>query len=178
MSQLTHAVRRGPRRVRLTVWIILLLLAAFALVWIGRASAEKGRASGPAAVSKTVTTVTSKADAIDLTDLPCTTSPNFVNMPNTGVNFKSGGNGSRSVIVLFQGSWTIENHAFIRLLIDGVVQSGPTSVGVGEREQADTHGFNFVSDPLPPGQHFAFIQWASSSGQACVEERSLIVLHK
>ena len=72
---------------------------------------------------------------------------------------------------------------FVRLVIDGVLQSGPNAVAVDHRPSAapfafETHGFNFVSDPVTPGTHFLAIQWRTSGGQGCIHNRSLIVLHK
>jgi hypothetical protein len=46
-------------------------------------------------------------------------------------------------------------------------------------DEVETHGFNFVSDPLAPGTHTATIQWRDNGlGPFCATERSLIVLHK
>jgi hypothetical protein len=46
-------------------------------------------------------------------------------------------------------------------------------------DSASTHGFNFLSDLLAPGLHVARIQWRSVFGTtACVQDRSLIVMHK
>ncbi len=187
MSQFTHAFRRSPSRGRLAACALVVPLAASALVWVGRVSAaESGRS--PAAVSKSVSNVpTAKADALDATNTICTVSPNFNDMPGTSKKFSLGGSQSRPVIVLFQGEWfsnTEGSAAFIQLAIDGKVQSGPSSVVVahrpfGEPQQTESHGFNFVSDPLVPGTHTATIQWADNGqGPYCVRVRSLIVLHK
>jgi hypothetical protein len=187
MSQLTHAVRRSPRRARLTACAVLIALAALTLVWIGRASAEKGGANSPAAVSKSVSTLASKADAVDAIGGVCTQSAVYADMPGMLVSFKLGGTASRAVIVLFQGEWEAINSgssAEIRLTIDNVIQSGPTDVGADRRafdasDETETHGFNFISDPVTPGLHVARIQWRSPrASQACTFARSLIVLHK
>jgi len=187
MSQFTHAFRRGPSRGRLAACALVVPLAASALVWVGRVSAAEGGRS-PASISKSVSNIpTAKADAIDATNTICTVSPNFNDMPGTSKRFSFGGSQSRSVIALFQGEWfsnTEGSAAFIQLAIDGKVQSGPSSVVVahrpfGEPQQTESHGFNFVSDPLAPGMHTATIQWADNgAGPYCVRVRSLIVLHK
>lgn len=128
----------------------------------------------------------SKADAVDATANVCTVSSQFSEMPGMLVSFRLAGNAPRAVIVLFQGAWDGLNPgviASIRLTIDGVAQSGPADVRVehrGESNEAETHGFNFVSDPVAPGLHVARIQWrAGGQGtQGCVADRSLIVMHK
>lgn len=44
----------------------------------------------------------------------------------------------------------------------------------------ESHGFNFVSDPVAAGTtHTATIQWSGQNARSgCVSDRSLIVLHK
>lgn len=187
MSQLEHAVRRSKPRAWLAGYALLVTLAtALALVRIGGAGADEGGPS-PAAVSKSASTVTSKADAVDAVDLQCTSSPQFNDMPGMLVSFRLGGNASRAVIVLFQGEFGINategTALFIRLTIDGSPQSGPNDVIADQRPggsapAAETHGFNFLSDPLSPGLHVARIQWRTNTLQDCVRARSLIVLHK
>jgi hypothetical protein len=187
MSQVAQAIHRRPRLVRL-VYAALFVLIAPTLIWIGRSSAGPAGPAHSGAVSKTVANVpTGKADAIDRTDIPCTVSPNYTDMPATSVTFKLGGTAPRPVLVLMEGQWFLPNDGVtirIRLLIDGVVQSGPTDVLVAERPAGvalidGTHGFNFVSDPLVPGTHTAKIQWHDNGVNfGCVTNRSLIVLHK
>ena len=188
MSNLAHSIRRTPRRAKVAVCALSLVLP-LALVWIGHASAEKGAPSRAADVSKSISTITNKADGADATDLPCTVSPQFNDMPGMLVSFRISGNASKSVLVLFQGSWgkLVGNTAgFIRLTIDGVIQSGPgTGDGIltlgadGQTGSEGTRGFNFLSDSLAPGLHVARIQWRDNgAGQVCIGERSLIVLHK
>jgi hypothetical protein len=135
------------------------------------------KAVGPIAVAK--------ADAVDATDNPCTTAAGFVDMPGMSVTFKFGGTASSPVIVLFQGEWIPNvDRALIRLVIDNVVQSGPgdgaSPFAPHEGTIVATNGFNFISDSLAPKvAHTAKIQWSSVGGGAvCVDERSLIVLHK
>jgi hypothetical protein len=187
MSQLTHAVRRSPRRARLTAAAVLVALAALMLVWIGRASADE--VSPAATISRTVSNVpTGKADAVDASDFQCTCTPNFVDMPGMSETFSFGGTASRSVLVLFQSEWAVlafGTAAIVRLTIDGVVH-GPDEVVLVRRQGSGTdsgpfgtHGFNFVTAPLSPGQHTAKIQWRDSGqGPAYVTDRSLIILHK
>lgn len=114
-------------------------------------------------------------------------SQQWVDMPAMSETFQLGGNVSRPVIVLFEGEWQgFAERAIvgIRLTIDGAVQSGPSTVAVdhrpfGEPDEGETHGFNFVSDPIAPGAHTARIQWISSlPTEVCVGDRSLIILHR
>jgi hypothetical protein len=190
MSQLARSVRRSPRRTRLIAGVVLLALAALMLVWIGHATAGKGGPTRAVKIAKTVSNVaTGRADAVDATTFVCTTGGTFTDMPEMSATFRLGGRAAQPVIVLFEGEWggpsfTEGTGAFIRLAIDGVVQT-PVDVGVERRptgtpDDLETHGFNFVSDPLAPGTHTATIQWrgTTTSGQVCVQDRSMIVLHK
>ncbi len=164
------------------------VLVAFALVWIGRATADRGAPAGPAAGSKTVSNVaTGKADAVDAIDVICTVSPQFNPMPDMTKTFSFGGTRPRSVMVLFQvrSSTTPEDTGLsIEVTIDGVITSGPRDVllffrGLGDEADAGTHGFNFISDPLVPGEHTARILWRDTGGgSVCVSARSMIILHK
>ena len=94
---------------------------------------------------------------------------------------------SARVLALFQGEWFNHDRALLRLVIDGVVQTGPgDSISPFAADSGDdagviideTNGFNFISNALRTGvAHTAKIQWASVAGkQICVDERSLIVL--
>ena len=185
MSQLTQAVRRSPRRARLTAAAVLVALAALMLVWIGRASADQGGRK-LASVSSSVSNVpTSRADAVDFAGfIACTVSPAFNDMPEMSKTFRLGGRVAQPVIVLFQGQWggfTSGAAVQIRLTIDGVPGSGLTinERPSGEPNVVETHGYNFVSEPLAPGTHTATIQWADNgAGPSCIGRRSLIILHK
>jgi len=184
MSQLEHAIRRGPRRMRLAACALIVAIVAVSLVWIGRASAKQ---SAPTGVSTIVSNVaTGKADAVYTVTRACTVSPLFNPMPEMSKTFSFGGTASRPVIVLFQGAWsdfTEGTAVFIRLTIDGV-PVGPVGLAVNirharEGDVLEANGANFVSDPLTPGTHTATIQWADNGvGPGCVNVRSLIILHK
>jgi hypothetical protein len=186
MSHLARVIHRRPRRAQVLCAALIALIAP-TLVWIGGSSAGPAIVR-PGAVSKTVANVpTGKTDAVDLTDIPCTVSPSYTDMPGTAVTFKVGGTAPRPVIVLMQGQWFLPNDGVtvrIRLLIDNVVQSGPTDVLIAERPagvalESGTHGFNFVSNALAPGPHTAKIQWHDNGVNfGCVTNRSLIVMHK
>jgi hypothetical protein len=197
MSYVTQTGWRSPRRARFIAINVLVVLAAFALVWMGRASAQSvwiggsgADEGGPsAAATRSISTTISKADAVDTTDQACTSSTQFIDLPEMLVSFKAGGKASQPVIVLFQGEWQSDDEliAEIRLTIDGVIQPGPGNVRVdhlpgGERPRVETHGFNFLSDRLAPGLHVARIQWRADGGGLfrafCVNNRSLIVMHK
>ena len=78
------------------------------------------------------------------------------------------------------------NFVEIRLSIDNVTQPGP-GAGVfiyGGDPSIDTqsgasHGFNFQSNSVNPGNRTARIQWRSFFGdEVCVADRSLLILHK
>ena len=113
------------------------------------------------------------------------------------VTFNLGGpkNQLVPVIVMFQGRWRLPALGGavprIRLVIDGVEQSGPgaltspapvtpNTLQGDNRDQ--TNGFNFISDPQEPGMHTATIQWATETAggidEICIEARSLVVLHR
>jgi len=122
--------------------------------------------------------------AINQTDEPCTTSTTYAPIPGTSVKYT----GSGKVIAMFQGEWFNNDRALIRLVIDGVVQSGPgddsSPIAANSGNDAGssidmTNGFNFISDSLTSGTHTVEIDWASvGGGQICVDERSLVVLAK
>ena len=107
--------------------------------------------------------------------------------PIMSKTFTLGTTSNKPVVVMFEGEWFtgIEGSAaFIQLAIDGVVQSGPSSVVVaytpfGAIPETETHGFNFISNALSPGSHTAAIQWADNGqGPYCVRVRSMLILHK
>jgi hypothetical protein len=182
MSQLT--VRRSPRRSWLVAGGVLALLLAFALLWIGRATAGK---AGPSRVNEPTHTFsnipTGKADAVDSGSEPCTAAPFYNDMPDMSKTFRLAGTVSRPVIVLFQGQWTVvTDSALIQLTIDGVVQSPEIIVDArpsGVPGDNESHGYNFVTNALAPGMHTATIQWRDGGGgPACIDDRSMIILHK
>jgi hypothetical protein len=182
------AVRHRPRWSHLVVALLVAVVAPM-LVWIGRSTAGPG-ASRPVGAARTTATniPTGKADAVALSnDIPCTVSPNYTDMPGTSVTFKLGGTAPRPVIVLMQGQWFMPNEGVevrIRLMVDGIVQSGPNNVLVVERPNGvaltdGSHGFNFLSNPLTPGTHTAKIQWHDNGVNfGCIANRTLIVMHK
>jgi hypothetical protein len=188
MSQLTHAVRRSPRRAWLVAAAVLLALVALMLVWIGRAGADAAGPSSPNALATSVSNVpTPRADALNDLGLVCTVSPQFNPMPGTSETFNLGGRSAQPVIVLFEAEWHSPNvgtFAQLALTIDGVFQSGAGFPVVddrpsGEPEEVETHGFNWVSQPLAPGTHTATIMWRDNGvNPHCVRARTLIVLHK
>jgi hypothetical protein len=167
----------------------LCLAAGFAVAfcfqgWIGHASAQSVWIGGAdegepgAATTRSFSSAINKFDAVDTNEVACTAAPEFENIPEMLVSFRSGGTGSRAVAVLFQGV-VGDDGVEIRLTIDGVVQSGPNNVVLNfvNPPSAGTRGFNFLSNPLPPGLHVARIQWRVA-GFVCMQDRSLIVLHK
>ena len=143
-----------------------------------------------------VTGPVSKFTAMVADDVQCrTNSDNTVApMPGTALSFTREGTDTAAVIVSFVGNWTnptgggTADGAFIFLEIDGqrqdttstnggVLASPGQSTTVGN----GTHGFNFVTNRLAPGNHVAAIHWAdnvlSGTGTICIAERSLVVYH-
>jgi hypothetical protein len=129
-------------------------------------------------------------------DVQCRTSSDnsVAAMPGTSVAFTRAATDTAAVVVAFVGNWTnpsgggTANGAFIFLEIDGqrreitstnggVLASEGQSTTVGN----GTRGFNFVTDPIAPGNHIASILWADNllngTGTICVAERSLVVFH-
>lgn len=124
-----------------------------------------------------------------------TSSDNSVaDMPGVTANFMIKGHEPTSVTVSFVGSWTKPTDspaagAFILLEVDGsrvditstnggVLASPGTATDVS----SGTHGFNFVTDPIAPGNHVAKIRWADNlligTGTICVSERSMVIFHR
>lgn len=131
-----------------------------------------------------------------------TTATTLEPIPGTTVKFNQGTNDQ--VVVTFVASWPKPREdeipagsqaagAFIFLFIDGnrvdinsinggvLVHDGSTnSISNG------THGFTFVTDPIPPGEHEAKIYFLDNvlgppnvlNGTLCVSDRSVIVQHK
>lgn len=123
-----------------------------------------------------------------------TSSDNTVaDMPGVIANFTIEGDDPTGVIVSFVGSWSKPTDspaagAFIFLEVDGsrvditstnggVLASPGTATDVS----SGTHGFNFVTDPIAPGNHVAKIRWADNllngTGTICVTERSMVIFH-
>ena len=82
---------------------------------------------------------------------------------------------------MFQGEWIPNTgRALLRLLIDGVVQTGPgdaaSPFAAHEGTEDSTNGFNFITNPQRnAATHTAKIQWASVFGDSiCVDERSMV----
>jgi hypothetical protein len=184
MFQLIGAARRSSRRSWLVAGGVVGLLLAFALLWIGRATAGK---AGPTRANSPTHTFSNipipKADAVDSTSEPCTAAPSYNDMPDMSKTFKLGGTASRPVIVLFQAQWTVvTDSALIQLTIDGVVRSEEIIVDArpsGVAHDNESHGYDFVTDALTPGMHTATIQWRDGGGgPACIDDRSMIILHK
>jgi hypothetical protein len=168
----------------------LLMLAAVAFVglaWADTVSAQTTQLRSGAI---------SKFAGAERTDQVCTTSSSsgaaYVDMLGMSRTFTISGTTNRSVVVLFQGSyWSAPpgHWGLIQLTVDGVVNPGPgKSVFLyqynqdedGGAPQLESHGFNFQTEPLPPGSHTVKIRWAGigvGSGLLCIGSRSLIVLY-
>jgi hypothetical protein len=125
----------------------------------------------------------SKFTGVDEIVEACTTSASYTNMPSMTRTFTLSGPTAASVAVMFQGAFSLSGSAFdtgfIRLQIDGVTQ-GPGQIPVkNEGDLTATHGFNWQSKTLTPGNHTARIQWRTDLNSSfCVDARSLIILHR
>jgi hypothetical protein len=187
MTHLILVGRRSPRQVRRAAAVLLLALAALALVWIGRASAD---ASSPTARHATKDFFAAsnvpipKADAAVSTFFSeCSCSPTMHAMSGMSKTFRLGGRVPQRVIVMFQGEFfqPVERgaHALVRLVIDGVPQNSGEEVVIASHVVQATHGFQWVSESLAPGTHTAVIEWRDGGdAPVYVAPRSMIILHK
>jgi len=192
---LNNGRNKWPRR--LAVALSVLGAAALVAVFVRSGSAQRAAGGDETAPSelgaspqplKSVSNgVLSRFDAIDATDNPCETSTTFVDMPGMTKTYSQGGpvGGKSRSIVMFQGEWIPNTgRALLRLLIDGVIQTGPgdnaSPFAAHEGTQDATNGFNFITNQQTnAASHTAKIQWASVFGDSiCVDERSLVILHR
>jgi len=119
-------------------------------------------------------------------------------IPNTRFHFVLGGSVASSVIVTFVGNWPKPSGsdlppgsqpagAILFMEIDdqvvdpvrngGVLVSDGSTTGVSN----GTHGFTFVTEPLPPGTHVVKFFWSNNilvgTGTVCLFQRSIVVQH-
>lgn len=127
----------------------------------------------------------SKFNGVDEIVFVCTNSTTFVNVPGLARSFSQGAGAAEEVVAMLQGSFSMNrvspfDTAFVRLLIDGVVQGPGNQVPIKSSDDfGSTHGFNWQSRPLAAGAHTAQVQWRTDLGSdLCVDARSLIILHK
>lgn len=135
--------------------------------------------------------------AVVADDLQCRNSSDntVAPMPSMATSFTQTGPDTTSVIVSFQGNWSQivggdeTVGAFIFLEVDGArVDVTSTNGGVlatpgpSHAVGSGTHGFNFVTEPIPPGPHTAAILWADNvlngTNTICVQERSMVIHHR
>jgi hypothetical protein len=112
----------------------------------------------------------------------CTSSLDFEVMPDTTFTFTSPGG---DAVFMFQGQFgaftsTAPNRPIVQLMVDGL-NVGLAVVGsdLNGANQIHTFGYNAFTT-LTAGTHTAWVEWhtAPNPATSCVEERSLIVLHK
>jgi hypothetical protein len=160
-------------------WAIVVLAAttvastgALAAQALGNAKPE--RVAGLA--SKSISARADKVSGVDSTSQNCTFSTQYADMVDMSKNFTLEGN--KKVVVMFSAQVSALAAVEIRLLVDGVVQSGPQPL-LANDNPLRSHGFNFITDSLGSGSHTAKIQWRSTtqSVENCVFDRSLIVLY-
>jgi hypothetical protein len=176
-----------------------MLLSLAGLFWLG-----------PGAVRIAAQTTTTPGTRMDrftasvATDRVCrTTATELEVIPGTTVQFTQHGPSPQAVQVAFVANWPKPRAdeippgsqaagAFIFLFIDGnrvdpVTTDGGVLVHEGTASSVSngTHGFTFVTDPLPSGEHVAEIRFLDNvlgtfgqpNGTMCVEKRSTIVNH-
>jgi hypothetical protein len=112
----------------------------------------------------------------------CTTAGSFVNMPTMVKTFTVGGSTASSALITFQGAASLSgpefDTGFVRLLVDGVVQTPGVIPLIGAGGKG-THGFTWQTRPLAPGAHQARVQWRTDLGSSfCVDARSLTILYR
>jgi hypothetical protein len=185
-------IRKIRTRTKLAAALGSITIAAIAAVFTLPSVAQRNAAdptaptTGAAEVSgadplKSVAGVLSRFDGVDATDNPCTSSASYVNMPGMSKTFFQ--SATDDVVVMFQGEWISgTGRALLRLTVDNVVQPGPgdgaSPFAPHEGSGVATNGFNFISNPIGAGNHTARIQWATTNSQVCVDERSMVVLHR
>jgi hypothetical protein len=175
-----------------------ILLSLAGLFWLG---------PGAVSVAAQTTTPGTRMDrftASVATDRVCrTTATELETIPGTTVQFTQHGPGPQAVQVTFVANWPKPTAdeipqgsqaagAFIFLFIDGdrvdpVTTDGGVLAHEGTASSVSngTHGFTFVTDPLPSGEHVAEIRFLDNvfgpfgqpNGTICVEKRSTIVNH-
>jgi hypothetical protein len=127
--------------------------------------------------------VISKFDGIDEIVEACTTTTNFVTVPQMTRTFTISGAAS-SVVVTFSGSASLSGSqqfdtGFLRLTIDGAQQTPGVVPFVAAGELTQSHAFTWQTRSLTVGQHTARVQWRTDLGSSfCLDARSLIVLHR
>ncbi len=124
-------------------------------------------------------------------------------IPGTTTSFFQASPTPQEVVVTFTAEWSKPDPseipagsqaagAFIFLFIDGnrvdpVSSNGGVLVheGTAIGPSNGTHGFTFVTEPIPRGQHTARMYWEDNvlgpfgqpNGTICVKDRSLVVQH-
>ena len=187
LKRITTTGKRPKVAATLSIFALSALAAVFVLpitahfAGVDQTAPREAAALAIAAPLKSVGGTANLFDAVDASDNPCTSSTTFVDMPGMTKTFNQGA--TDEAIVMFTGEWIPNTgRALIRLVIDGVVQSGPgdaaSPFAPHEGAVVATNGFNFVSNALGIGNHTAKIQWATTGSQVCIDERSMIVMHR
>ena len=150
------------------------------------AVAMLGVAVGVAAEAATLRSAPiSRFDSADTTISVCTNTTTFVNLPDMARTFSIGGSVNEEAVVMVQGTFALNDSSVgspsdsgvIQLTVDGVAQIAAPAIVYANH--GGTHGFNFITGALRPGNHTARIQWRTDlGGSMCVGARTLVVLHK
>jgi hypothetical protein len=133
--------------------------------------------------------VIDRFSGVQVTSLPdytCTSSASstedpFEDMAGMALKLRTGG----PIVVMFQGQFggfesTPDARAILRIVVDGEIVGSAVAIGSDVGGKLLTFGFNAFSRPLRPGRHEVKVLWHTfpEGSTSCVEERSLIVLHR
>jgi hypothetical protein len=116
-------------------------------------------------------------------DIQCTSSSTFDQMPGMALRFVL--KQESRIVVQFQGQFggtgsSADGRAVLRFTVDGATVGSAVAIGNDVGEGLETFGYNAFSTPLAPGGHVVRVLWHTFpvGATTCVEERSLIVLHR
>jgi hypothetical protein len=122
-------------------------------------------------------------------DKTCTQSQVYEDVTNMSVEFTTTTDDSPSVVTFNTQSanaevdTTIPEYTYIRLVVDGQVQSGISSEKMVESMYGyPESGWQFVTDNLNSGTHTAKLQWRimpypDGVSSFCIKDASMVVLH-
>ncbi|MGH8657153.1 MAG: hypothetical protein ACREV4_01325 [Gammaproteobacteria bacterium] len=184
--------QRNKRR-----WVVVRLTVGLLWLALGADYVAAETFSGSAPVNRITARMTD--------DRVCRTlATTLEQIPGTKVQFTQGGATPQEVVVTFVADWPRPRDdeipfgsqragAFIFLFIDGdrvdfLSEGGGVLVHEGTASSVSngTHGFTFVTEPIPPGDHEARIHFLDNvlgpfgdpNGTVCVGDRSTVVQHR
>jgi hypothetical protein len=150
----------------------------------------------PAVGTAQVVTRAGSGQASDFTfkteqGIKCIATPPGAFVPLIASEFVQAPGKLNPVLVTFNATWATnsfngDNRAYVRLVIDDVVQPGPgSSFDLAIYQNSNyainvAHGWTFISGRVTPGPHTATVQWATdnpSAGDVCTQDRVMVVHH-